>query len=207
MYFSTLTLYQRNAYMSFLMIKNAYNYFLVTHTKNYTTLFFDIYFKFFILLCIWVIKMKKTIIWILLALISGALLGKFTFDRYENIDTKNVISYDNYVYMLKYGKYDNFDEMKDKVIDVDRYIYIENDDKVTAYVAIAKTKENINKIKNIYANKNINLEIVKEKIDNEEFIQNLNEYEKLLSASLDEKSLLIIEKQILSCYEELMVNE
>ena len=151
--------------------------------------------------------MKKTIIWVLLALISGALLGKFTFDSYENIDTKNVISYDNYVYMLKYGKYDNFDEMKDKVIDVDRYIYIENDDKVTAYVAIAKTKENINKIKNIYANKNINLEIVKEKIDNEEFIQNLNEYEKLLSASLDEKSLLIIEKQILSCYEELMVNE
>ena len=33
----TLTLYQRNAYMSFLMIKSAYNYFLVTHTKNYTT--------------------------------------------------------------------------------------------------------------------------------------------------------------------------
>ena len=151
--------------------------------------------------------MKKTIIWILLALISGALLGKFTFDRYENIDIKNVISYDNYVYMLKYGKYDNFDEMKDKVIDVDRYIYIENNDRLTAYVAIAKTKENINKIKNIYTNKNINLEIVKEKIDNEEFIQNLNEYEKLLSASLDEKSLLIIEKQILSCYEELMVNE
>ena len=151
--------------------------------------------------------MKKTIIWVLLALISGALLGKFTFDRYENIDTKNVISYDNYVYMLKYGKYANFDEMKAKVTDVDRYIYIENDDRLTAYVAIAKTKENINKIKNIYANKNINLEIVKEKIDNEEFIQNLNEYEKLLSASLDEKSLLIIEKQILSCYEELMVNE
>ena len=49
--------------------------------------------------------------------------------------------------------------------------------------------------------------MVKEKNDNEEFIQNLNEDEKLVSASLDEKSLLIIEKQILSCYEELMVNE
>ena len=151
--------------------------------------------------------MKKTIIWVLLALISGALLGKFTFDRYENIDTKNVISYDNYIYMLKYGKYDNFDEMKDKVIDVDRYIYIENEDRLTAYIAIAKTKDNINKIKNIYKNKNINLKVVKEKIDNEEFIQNLNEYEKLLSASDDEKSLLIIEKQILSCYEEMLVNE
>ena len=151
--------------------------------------------------------MKKTIIWVLLALISGALLGKFTFDRYENVDTKNVISYDNNVFMLKYGTYNSIDEMSSMVTSVDRYIYIQNDNKVTAYVGIAKTKENINKIKNIYANKNINLEIVKEKIDNEEFIQNLNEYEKLLSASLDEKSLLIIEKQILSCYEELMVNE
>lgn len=151
--------------------------------------------------------MKKTIIWVLLALISGALLGKFTFDRYENVDTKNVISYDNYVYLLKYDKYNNFEEMKEKVTNVDKYIYIEKDDKVTAYVAIAKTKENINKIKDIYNTKNINLEVTKEKIDNEEFIQNLNEYEKLLSASDDEKSLLIIEKQILSCYEELMVNE
>ena len=151
--------------------------------------------------------MKKTIIWVLLALISGALLGKFTFDRYENVDTKNVISYDNYVYLLKYDKYNNFEEMKEKVTNVDKYIYIEKDDKVTAYVAIAKTKDNINKIKDIYNTKNINLEVTKEKIDNEEFIQNLNEYEKLLSASDDEKSLLIIEKQILSCYEELMVNE
>lgn len=151
--------------------------------------------------------MKKTIIWVLLALISGALLGKFTFERYENVDTKNVISYDNYVYLLKYDKYNNFEEMKEKVTNVDKYIYIEKDDKVTAYVAIAKTKDNINKIKDIYNTKNINLEVTKEKIDNEEFIQNLNEYEKLLSASDDEKSLLIIEKQILSCYEELMVNE
>ena len=151
--------------------------------------------------------MKKTIIWVLLALISGALLGKFTFDRYENIDTKNVISYDNYVFMLKYSTYNNLDEISYMVTSVYRYIYIEKENTITAYVAIAKTKENINKIKDIYNTKNINLEVTKEKIDNEEFIQNLNEYEKLLSASDDEKSLLIIEKQILSCYEELMVNE
>ncbi len=152
-----------------------------------------------------VIEMKKTFIWIILALISGALLGKVTFDFYENVDTQNVISYDNYVYLLRYGKYDTFDDMKDKVTDIDRYIYIEKNGKVTAYVAISKTKENINKIKKIYDNKNIKLDIVKEQINNEEFIQNINEYEKLLSATEDEKSLLIIEKQILSCYESVVV--
>lgn len=151
--------------------------------------------------------MKKTFIWVLIALLSGALLGKFTFDRYENVDTRNVISYDKEIYMLKYGAYDNLDDMSNKVTNVDRYIYIEKDNKVTAYVGIAKTYENANKIKDIYDAKNIKVTVVKETIDNEEFIQNLNEYEKLLEASDDEKSLLIIEKQILSCYEEVVVND
>lgn len=151
--------------------------------------------------------MKKTFIWVLIALLSGALLGKFTFDRYKNVDTMNVISYDKEIYMLKYGTYDNLNDMSNKITNVDRYIYIEKDDKVTAYVGIAKNLESANKIKDIYSAKNIKVTVVKETIDNEEFIQNLNEYEKLLEASDDEKSLLIIEKQILSCYEEVIVND
>lgn len=142
-----------------------------------------------------------------MALLSGALLGKFTFDKYEKIDTMNVISYDNYVYMLKYGTYSSQDEMTDKVINVDRYVFIEKDKKVTAYVGMSKTKESLTKIKKIYDNKNINVTIEKVKIDNDEFIQNINEYEKLLAATEDEKSLLIIENQILSCYESVVVND
>ena len=91
--------------------------------------------------------MKKTIVWIIFALVSGALLGKLTFDRYEKLDTQNVISYDNYVYLLKYGTYKTLDEMSDAITELDRYIYIEKNDKVDAYVAIAKTKENASKIK------------------------------------------------------------
>lgn len=149
--------------------------------------------------------MKKTILWVLLALVSGALLGKFTFDRYEKLDVQSVISYDNYVYLLKYGEYENQDEMASKVTNVDRYIFIEKENSVTAYVAISKTKENANKLKKIYDAKNIKVSVVKEKIDNDEFIQNLNEYEKLLEVAEDENSLLIIEKQILSCYESVVV--
>lgn len=149
--------------------------------------------------------MKKTFIWIIFALVSGALLGKLTFDRYEKLDTRSVISYDNYVYLLRYGSYSSLDEMSDSITELDRYIYIEKNDKVYAYVAIAKTKENANKIKKVYDNKKIKTEITKEQIDNDEFIQNLNEYEKLLDATEDEKSLIIIENQILSCYESVVV--
>lgn len=149
--------------------------------------------------------MKKYVLWTLFALISGALLGKITFDKYEKIDVKNTIKIDTNVYALKYKTYLSVEEMKDDITNIDRYIYIQKDDKVTAYVAISNDKENINKINDIYKVKNIFLtkEIIN--INNDEFIQNLSEYEKLLSVAEDEKSLLIIENQILSCYEKLVV--
>ena len=150
--------------------------------------------------------MKNTIIWVMLALLSGVVLGKMTFNKYKKVDTINVMKDDNEVYMLKYATYDNEDDMYDNMTGIDRYIYIQDENKITVYISITKTKENAKKLQNVYLNKNINSTIVKVNIDNDEFIQNLTEYEKLLSASEDDKSLLIIENQILSCYEQVVVN-
>lgn len=149
--------------------------------------------------------MKKTIIWIIIALASGAILGKLTFDKYENLDIQKVINLNDKIYMIKYGSYDSFDKMANELTDIDRYIYIENNKKFNAYVGASTTRENAQKIVDIYALKNIKLTLEKVTINNEEFIQNLNEYEKLLDATDDEKSLLIIQKQIMSCYEQLVV--
>lgn len=141
-----------------------------------------------------------------MALVSGTFLGKTTFDRYKKVDSINVISNNTNVYALRYGKYANLDEMQDDVTHVDRYIYIESKDDVSAYVALATTRDSINKIKKVYKDKNLNLTVSKVNIENEEFIENLNEYEKLLKATDDYKSLLIIENQILSCYMNLVVD-
>ncbi len=134
-------------------------------------------------------------------------MGKLTFDRYENLQVQPVINLNDNIYMLKYGTYANLDDMYNDVTSVDRYVYIEENNQVTAYVGAATTKKNANKIKDIYNNKNVNLTLEKVTINNDEFIQNLNEYEKLLEATNDEKSLLIIENQILSCYEKTVVND
>ena len=85
-----------------------------------------------------------------MALVSGAFLGKTTFDRYKKVDSINVISNNTNVYALRYGKYANLDEMQDDVTHVDRYIYIESKDDVSAYVALATTRDSINKIKKVY---------------------------------------------------------
>lgn len=151
--------------------------------------------------------MKKTIIGIIIAILAGVLLAKLTFDKYEKVDTKNVISYDDEVYMLKFGSYDSKDEMQRSALDFERYIYIEKEGKVTVYIGIAKTRDNMEKIKNVYDSKNVKTTIENVTINNDEFIQNLNEYEKLLDVTEDANSLLIIENQILSCYEDIMVKD
>ena len=148
--------------------------------------------------------MKKNILCIILAIISGSILGKMTFDRYEKIDVKNVIKLNNNVYMLKYGTYNSKEDMKENIVDIQRYIYIQKDNKYNVYVAVAKSKESINKLKKIYSK---DYEIEKINISNNEFIQNLDEYEKLIKTTNDIETLNVIENEILSCYEKMVVND
>lgn len=141
------------------------------------------------------------------AILSGAVLGKVTFDKYSSLKVDEVISYNANTYMLKYKTYSSKKKMEEDVKKIDRYIYIKDGNDITVYLAIASSKDNIKKIKKIYDEENIKTSIKRVDIENEEFIQNLNEYEKLLTAAYSKSSLITIENQILSCYEKLVVND
>ncbi len=143
----------------------------------------------------------------MLAILSGAVLGKVTFDKYSSLKVDEVISYNANTYMLKYKTYSSKKKMEENVKKIDRYIYIKEGNDITVYLAIASSKDNIKKIKKIYDEENIKTSIKRVDIENEEFIQNLNEYEKLLTAAYSKSSLITIENQILSCYEKLVVND
>lgn len=150
--------------------------------------------------------MKKTIILIIIAISSGLLLGKYTFDRYYEFNAQEVFNYENNVYMVKYGTYNSYDEMINNTIDLNRYVFVNDNNLYTVYISITKTLGNAKKILTIYNKKYNDLEIEKVPISNDEFIQNLTEYEKLLGASFDEKNLAIVQNQILSSYEKLVNN-
>ena len=141
------------------------------------------------------------------AILSGAALGKVTFDKYSSLKVDEVISYNTNTYMLKYKTYSSKKKMEEDVKKIDRYIYIKEGNDITVYLAITTSKDNIKKIKKIYDEENIKTSIKRVDIENEEFIQNLNEYEKLLTAAYSKSSLITTENQILSCYEKLVVND
>ena len=151
--------------------------------------------------------MKKTFIWVLIAVASGVSLGLLTFNKYEDLQVQKVISYSDNIYALYYGTYKTIDEMKEETKGIDRYVYIKSSNEIDVYLAFAAKENNMLKIKNIYDEKGINTTITKVNIDNDEFIQNINEYEKLLDATSKEESLMIIENQILSVYEKLVVQD
>lgn len=147
--------------------------------------------------------MKKIVLCSILAIISGGILGKITFDRYGKLNVNPVIKLDKNVYMLKYDTYKTKEDMLNNTSNLERYIYIEKDNKFYVYVAVAKTMDSINKLKNIYSG---DLKVEKVNIKNDGFIQNLDEYEKLLKSTYDTDSLKVIENEILSCYEKWVVN-
>ncbi len=151
--------------------------------------------------------MKKNIIWVLIAIASGICLGLITFNKYEDLEVQKVISYNDNVYALYYGSYKNFDDMRKKTNDIDRYVYINDGEKINVYIALAGKEKNIKKLKVVYEEEGIYTKIEKVNIDNDEFIQNLNEYEKLLDATEKNSSLIIIENQILSIYEKLVIQD
>ena len=110
------------------------------------------------------------------AILSGAVLGKVTFDKYSSLKVDEVISYNTNTYMLKYKTYSSKKKMEEDVKKIDRYIYIKEGNDITVYLAITTSKDNIKKIKKIYDEENIKTSIKRVDIENEEFIQNLNEY-------------------------------
>jgi hypothetical protein len=77
-------------------------------------------------------KMKKTFLLILMALVSGSMLGKLTLDRYEK--TEEVVSYETNLYMLKINTYNNISEMNDKITKAIVYIELKPKERTVAKV-------------------------------------------------------------------------
>ncbi len=150
--------------------------------------------------------MKKKILSILFAIIFGLLIGKGIIDKYDNNTIVSAKTFNNEVYAIYYGSYNSLKDVDKNTKELDKYIYIEESNIYYVYLALTKTKENAIKFKNIFSSLKTKVSIVKINIDNNEFILNLEEYEKLLNETTDKNSLVIIENQILACYLDTVVN-
>ena len=143
--------------------------------------------------------MKKYIITILIAIIIGACLGIYSFNKFKEDNVKTVFSFNkNQAYAFQIGVFDTF-ENAEKLAEKYGGLVILDNEKYRVYIAISN--DTINLLKTYYDEKKIAYYI--RTIDvNEEFVNKLNDYETLLKSIKKEEYDSVI-KNILKDYKEL----
>ncbi|MFA5602533.1 MAG: hypothetical protein WDA21_02210 [Bacilli bacterium] len=150
----------------------------------------------------------KFIFSILLSIIIGYLFGQILFNQYNN-RVIDVFNEKNTIYFLQQGVYSNKETMETNTESINNYIYVKKNNHYKVYVGITGDSDNAEKLKEIFVNMGNDIYVKEENISNLEFIETLKQYDNLLKqTSTDTTSIddiLMIEKQVLSKYEELVL--
>ena len=145
--------------------------------------------------------MYKNLLIMFFTILFGVLLGTYIY-RSSNITTDEI---NNNFYLLQYGVYSNEENMVNNTKNLSDYFYFKDKYGYHVIIGIVENKKNFKKIGDSFGvTENIYLKEVK--INNMEFIENLRQYENLVSDSNDNNFIINAEKQILSKYEELVLN-
>ncbi len=158
----------------------------------------------------WVMSMKKNIEIMIVCIAIGFLMGQFMFHQYKKEEKPSTIptmQTTETLYFLQQGVYSNLDSMKQNLTDFEYYTYTEKDGKYYVYVAIIKSKENMEKLKGFFNQKGYDIYVKEINVTSNAFLEVLSQYEQLLSGTNDEKTIQAACTQILAKYEELVVND
>ena len=150
--------------------------------------------------------MKKYTVPIILSIVVGVYLGKFMFNQYDNLTLFSVSNESSTLYFLEVGIYNTIDEMKTAMSNFSYYIYNVDKQGIHSYIGITKNKKNSQKIKEYWKEKSYDIYEREINITNSNFISVIEEYDKLLDTA-EGVGIEDICGQVLSSYEELVINE
>ena len=145
---------------------------------------------------------KGFILPIILALLIGYLCANYVVALYEE---ENDITKTN-IYFLQAGAYDNISSTKDELININNKLTVKEKGKYYTYIGITKDASIALKIKELYKNNNINLFIKNVRINNNDFLTELEQYDILLKNSKTFDEVNSVLKTILATYEERVLN-
>lgn len=148
--------------------------------------------------------MKNNIKYMVIAIIIGIILGKYTFNQYKE-ETKEVMKEDNTIYLMQVGVYKNENNMKEYSRNLKNYFYFKDEKGYHVIIGITKNKKNKQKIVDSY-DLLANIYMKRVNINNIEFNTLLDQYDKLIEQTTDKEIIINAQKQILSKYEELIIN-
>ena len=143
--------------------------------------------------------MKKYIITILVAIIVGACLGIYSFNKFKEDDIKTVFNMSkNQAYAFQIGVFDTF-ENAEKLAEKNGGLVVLDNEKYRVYASIVN--DTLNLMKSYYNEKGIAYYIRTVDV-NEEFLNKLENYETVLKV-IDKEEYDTVIKNILRDYKEL----
>ena len=141
--------------------------------------------------------MKNYIISVLAAVLLGFICANFVFNEYKNKDN---YGYD--IYFLQVGSYSNLKASNDDLKEIKNKLTIKENDKYYSYIGITANLEEANRIKDLYKNSNIDVYIKKVSINDNNFYNELKQYDILLKNSNSREEMDNVLSTVLATFEE-----
>ena len=146
---------------------------------------------------------KNLMIPLVISIILGFISAQIVYSTYR----KNLEESSYNAYIIQIGSYNNEDSLDETFENEEDYLIVEEDGKYNVYVGITTDLVNANKIKNLYQNKNIETYIKPTVINNVECVNNLEQYDILISEVDSEENIISISDVIFSSYEEMVLGK
>ncbi len=146
--------------------------------------------------------MKKTFP-IISAIIIGISLAKFMFNQYDyDAKISTVFKNGEKLMFVMNGIYSSKDEMEASCSSLKSYIYSLENDKYYVYLGITKNLENFDKLKGYFNRKGYDVSERTLNINNDSYIELLDQYDILLSKTNDDDVIEAIASQSITKYKE-----
>lgn len=145
--------------------------------------------------------MKKTIITSTLLILIGIALGIKIYDAKDTM--QNVFNEGEMYYFLQEGVYTSEEIMQENTKEIPVKAIIPENNKYYVYVGITKKETIAKKIKKIYEQQGYQIYIKEKLITNNEFQNNITQFDLLINSTNVPEEILTIEEVVLANYEEL----
>ncbi len=147
--------------------------------------------------------MKKTIILGIAFLTLGMIFGKF-IDQKGSQSIVSALNEGKTYYFLQEGVYTSKEVMEENTKKLNRKVTDVIENKYYVYLGITRNKKNAEKIKKIYEDDGYQIYIKEMKYENEEFYNNVTQFDLLIENTKKKEEILAIEEVVLANYEEII---
>lgn len=148
--------------------------------------------------------MKKTLKISIFSIALGAIAGIILNNTYKEKLSNSFLNEEKTYYFIQEGVYSTTSSMQENTKDLLVKTVDSKNDKQYVYLGITRDEKNAKKLKEIYENKGYQIYIKEQNLSNEEFYNNVTQFDILINSTNKESEILTIEEVVLANYEELI---